>query len=72
MAIPMPLTTDEKGERFHACCLLRNSNAFFSFIVCSKTNHSGGGAWLHAINPLAIIVLETLKIGRWQFMSYAV
>jgi hypothetical protein len=39
MAIPMPLTTQEKGERFHACPLLGNSSAFFALTVCSKTNH---------------------------------
>ena len=72
----MPLTTHEKGERFHARCLLRNSSALFAFSVCSKTNHRGrlavAARGCTRIIRLLSLELETLKIGRWQFMSYAV
>jgi hypothetical protein len=59
MAIPMPLTTQEKGERFQACPSLGNNSALFAFNVCSKTNHgerlAAAARGCTAISPLAII-----------------
>ena len=73
-AIPMPLVTHEKGKRFHTCCLLGSSSALFAFSVCSKTNHRGRPAVLARgsvrLIRLLSLVLETSKIGRWQFMYY--
>jgi hypothetical protein len=52
----MPLTTQEKGERFHACPLLGNRSAFFTLTLCSKTNHG---------ERLAVAARRCRRLVRW-------